>query len=51
VKKLLAAMSAMHLDPHGKALLEGLKFKGVEPAEDHEYDAIRALKYVPASMQ
>ena len=47
VKKLLGAMSAMHLDPHGKALLEGLKFKGIEPAEDHEYDALRALKNLP----
>ena len=47
VKKLLEALSAMHLDPHGKALLEGLKFKGIEPAEDHEYDALRALKNLP----
>ena len=51
VKKLLGAMSAMHLDPQGKALLEGVKFKGIVPAEEHEYDEIRTFKYAPASMQ
>lgn len=48
VDKLFAAMSTMHLDPQGKVLLEELKFKGIELAEDHEYDAIRALSNLPA---
>ena len=51
VKKLFAAMSALHLDPKGKALLAGIKFKGIESAEDHEYDEIRALKDWSGTMQ
>jgi len=44
IRKLFDAMSTMHLDPRGKTLLEGIKFRGIELAEDHEYDEIRALQ-------
>lgn len=51
IDKLFTAMATMHLDPQGKTLLEGLKFKGIESAEDHEYDAIRALSNLSAHQQ
>ena len=51
IKKLFAAMSTMHIDPQGKILLEGIKFKGIESAESHEYDEIRALKNWSGIMQ
>ncbi len=51
IDKLFAAMATMHLDPQGKILLEELQFKGIELAEDHEYDAIRALSNLPAHPQ
>lgn len=51
IDKVFAAMATMHLDPQGKILLEGLKFKGIESAEDHEYEAIRALSDLSAHPQ
>lgn len=51
VAKLLAAMSTMHLDPQGKAILEAIPLKGIESGEDREYDEIRALKNLSTHIQ
>ena len=51
IKKLFEAMSTMHLDSQGKILLETVKFRGIELAEDHEYDEIRALQKSSVDIQ
>lgn len=43
VKGVQQAMAAMDQDPQGRALLEAVSFKGIAPAEDAEWDDIRAL--------
>ena len=43
VARLQAAMVAMQSDPEGASLLENIGFKGIERAEDKDWDDIRAL--------
>ena len=43
VTKVQAAMTAMAEDPIGAHLLDGIKFKGIKPAENGEWDDVRAL--------
>lgn len=43
VKEVQQAMTAMDQDSQGRALLEAISFKGIAPAEDAEWDDIRAL--------
>ena len=43
VKRVQRAMLAMHQDPRGRELLETVKFKGIEAAQDAEWDDVRAL--------
>ncbi len=43
VTKVQAAMTAMAEDPIGAGLLDRVKFKGIKPAEDGEWDDVRAL--------
>jgi phosphonate transport system substrate-binding protein len=43
VRKVQEAMTAMHQDPQGRALLEASGFQGIAPAQDAEWDDIRAL--------
>lgn len=42
-QKIVQAMLAMSQDPQGKALLAKLNFKGLEEAEDKQWDDVRAL--------
>jgi phosphonate transport system substrate-binding protein len=43
VEQVLHAMGAMHQDPEGLALLQPLQVQGLDAAQDHEWDAVRAL--------
>lgn len=43
LKRIRAAMLAMHTDPEGKALLKAINFKGIAPAKDADYDGVRKL--------
>ena len=43
-RRLLEAMVEMNDDPEAKPLLEAIEFKGFAPAEDREWDEVRALK-------
>ena len=43
VRKVQAAMTTMAEDPIGSGLLDGVMFKGIKPAEDSEWDDVRAL--------
>ena len=43
VKRLQEAMLALDNDPDGRAVLEGIGFKGIVTAGDADYDAVRNL--------
>ncbi len=43
VKRVQQAMLAMQQDPRGRELLETVKFKGIEAAQDADWDDVRAL--------
>ena len=43
-RKLLDAMVNLNEDDLGRRLLESLKFKGIEPASDDDWDDVRALQ-------
>jgi len=43
VQRLQQAMLAMERDPQGKKLLDSIKIKGFERAEDRDWDDVRAL--------
>jgi phosphonate transport system substrate-binding protein len=43
LKKLRAAFLSLEQDAAGRALLEQVAFKGIEPARDKDYDSIRRL--------
>lgn len=47
VKRMRAAMTKMAEDPRGAALLQAIGFKGLEAAEDPDYDGIRGLELRP----
>jgi phosphonate transport system substrate-binding protein len=47
VAKVQMAMDQMEKDPEGAALLKSLSFKGFDPAEDRDYDALRKLNIKP----
>ncbi len=40
---MLKVMTDMPQDPKGRELLDRLVFKGLVPAEDHEWDEVRGL--------
>lgn len=43
VERLRDAMLGLDSDPAGKAVLEGIGFKGIAPAQDADYNDVRAL--------
>lgn len=43
VRRVLAAMTALSSDAAGRALLQKLSFKGIEPARDSDWDPVRGL--------
>ncbi len=43
VERVRAAMLAMEQDPEAKPLLKAINFKGIAPAKDADYDAVRKL--------
>ncbi len=43
VQKISKAMTGMSQDPKGRELLNRLVFKGLVPADDHEWDEVRGL--------
>ena len=47
VAKVQKAMDGMDSDPHGRALLKAINFKGMESATDEEYNAMRAMNIKP----
>jgi len=47
VAKLQKAMDQMDNDPHGAELLKAINFKGIEPANDADYNAMRKLNIKP----
>lgn len=47
VAKVQKAMDQMHTNPQGLALLKANNFKGIEPAEDADYDAMRKMNIKP----
>ncbi|EXJ13789.1 phosphate/phosphite/phosphonate ABC transporter substrate-binding protein [Imhoffiella purpurea] len=42
-KALQRGLLEMNRDPRGRALLEGISFKGIEAAQDSDWDDVRAL--------
>lgn len=43
IERVRAAMLGMANDPEGRALLETIKFRGIEAAQDADWDDVRAL--------
>jgi len=47
VDKVQKAMDQMDTNPQGRALLKANNFKGMEPADDADYDAMRKMNIKP----
>jgi phosphonate transport system substrate-binding protein len=44
VERVQQVMAQMHQDPDGLQLLQALHFKGIEPAQDQQWNDVRALE-------
>jgi phosphonate transport system substrate-binding protein len=51
VAKVQKAMDEMDQNPHGLALLKAINFKGVDSADDADYNAMRNLNIKPVEVQ
>jgi len=47
IAKVQKAMVQMDTDPQGQALLKAINFKGIETADDADYNAMRKMNIKP----